>query len=300
MIRFQAFGIPFTLPALSLFAPLLCVRLGLKMNLCALMIGVGLHEFGHILAARIFRVRITEIRLLPFGGSARMENPYGVGVPQLFATSAAGPAANLLCATVFAALAQWHLIRPESASAHISVNLTLFLFNLLPALPLDGGRMLFCMLQGLFGRSAALKAGILLGRILATAFLLLAVYGYLRTRRLNLCLILVSVFIFASAGDEQSAMLEAKVSQLSKQLKETLPVRIYQLDKGTSILDCLPLLRPREAAWFLLTEDGEPSGLLNANRIADHFSQGGSQDAPVGTLPHYILPESGYKNSRTP
>lgn len=303
MIRFQALGIRFCLPLLSLLAPLLCIRLGMRMNTFALLLGVGLHEFAHILAAKCLRVNILEVRLTPFGGSAKMENPYALSASQLFVTALAGPLANLLCATAFAAMVHWGILHPSDVAGHISFNLTLFFFNLLPALPLDGGRMLYCLLQGFIGCAKALRFGIFAGYILSATLLILTASACVRSGRLNLCLILVSVFIFASARDERDAQLEVQSKLLLEHPSGPQPVRIYQLDRNTRAYEALSLLRPREIAWFLLTENGEPRGMLSGRSLAAYLRSGGRPDASLCTLSTYPLAPTGIcdiQKSRTP
>ena len=285
MIRFQAFGVAFKLPLLSLLGPLVCVRLGMVMNMPAMILGLSLHELAHIAAARLLGIRIEEIHLTPFGGSARMENPYGVGAVPLFVTSAAGPAVNLLCAVVFAALTQWQLISAAVSVSHISVNLILCFFNLLPALPLDGGRMLYCILQSLIGTAKALRTGIIIGRFFAGLLVFIALYGWLQSGRLNLCLILAAVFILVSAQDERSAMLDARAKRFAVHQNDRLSVRFFQLDAETSVLEAVRLLKSREAGWFILTKNGRPAGLLDSGSILAHISAGGSPHVSLDRLP---------------
>lgn len=285
MIRFSAFGVRFTLPLLTLLLPPLCIRLGMKMQIGALILALSLHELAHIAAARLMRVEISEIRLTPFGGSARMENPYGLRSMQLAVVAAAGPAANLLCIIMLAAMTQWELLLAHTASGHVRIHLTLFLFNLLPALPLDGGRLLYCLLQLLTNRKYALKACIIIGRCLATILICLALIGFWRVRKLNLCLIMMSVFILVSAQDERDALCNADLRQLNADRLDRLPVRFYQMDAHSTVLEAIQLTRPGEANWFLLFKEKKPAGLLDGRAIADYIRSGGSSDAELGRLP---------------
>lgn len=255
------------------------------MQIGALILALSLHELAHIAAARLMRVEIREIRLTPFGGSARMENPYGLRSMQLAVVAAAGPAANLLCIIMLAAMTQWGILLAHTASGHVRIHLTLFLFNLLPALPLDGGRLLYCLLQLLTNRKYALKACIIIGRCLATILICLALLGFWHVRKLNLCLIMMSVFILVSAQDERDALCNADLRQLNADRLDRLPVRFYQMDAHSTVLEAIQLTRPGEANWFLLFKEKKPAGLLDGRAIADYIRRGGSSDAELGRLP---------------
>lgn len=292
MIRFQALGVRFALPLLALIAPLLALRLGMRGSVGPLCAALAAHELAHLAAAKLARVEISEIRLMPFGGSARIENPYRLSPGQLIAVSAAGPAANLALLFLCAALAHWRLLRPGLAGALARSNLTLMLFNLLPALPLDGGRVLYALLSRPLGEKKALCAGVWLGRLLAALLLGLALAGGLRHGRWNLTFLLAAVFILASERDERRALDLSRARRLEETLEAgdgPRPARIYQLDARTRAAQALKLLRPRERAWFVLTRDGAPEGLIDGRSILNHLVNEGAPDAALGELDFFRL-----------
>lgn len=292
MIRFRALGVQFRLPLLALLTPLLAAKLGMRANLPAMAIALSAHELAHLLAARLAGVEIAEIQLLPFGGSAKMENPYRIPPARLVAVALAGPAANLALIVLCAALTQWGLVQATSAAALFQMNLTLMLFNLLPALPLDGGRILYALLQRPLGESRALRLGIWLGRVLAAALLAAAVGLGFRSGRWNLTLILAAVFLLASGPDESAAWARSRAQRLGDALESAAirPVRILQLPADTSVSRALELLRPRERCWFLLTDGGNPRSLLDERSLLRHLIDGGAPEAMLGELTAYRLP----------
>lgn len=284
MIRFRAFGVRFTLPLLSLAAPLLALRLGLRGPVRALALALCVHELAHLLTARFARVEISEIRLMPFGGSARMENPYRLSPGQIIPVAAAGPAGNLLLTLLCAALAHWGFLSPAPAAALLRANLMLMLFNLLPALPLDGGRILYALLSRPLGEARALRVGLHLGRLLVCVLLAATLAGGLRDGRWNLTLLLAAAFILGSERDERRALSASRAMRLEEALDADFtprPARIYQLDERTSAAQALSLLRPRERAWFVLTADGTPSGLIDDRSIVRHVVK---KEAPETAL----------------
>lgn len=292
MIRFRALGVDFCLPLLALAAPLLALRLGAPGGLLPLALALCAHELAHLLAARLTRVDISEIRLTPFGGSARIENPYRLSAAQLIATAAAGPAANLLLAILLAALAQWGALAPGRAAQLIRPNLLLMLFNLLPALPLDGGRILYALLRAPLGERRALTCALLPGRLLAALLLAAFLTGGLRTGAWNLTLPLAAVFLLASGRDESGALDAARAGALADAMaapSAPRPARIYQLDAATPARGALALLHPREQTWLVLTANGAPTSLLDAAAVVRHLASGAAPDAPLSALPAYRL-----------
>ena len=292
MIRFRALGVNFTLPLLTLIAPVLALRLGMRGGMFALFLALGVHELAHLAAAKLTRVDIAEIRLMPFGGSARIENPYRLSPAQLIPTALAGPAANLALAVLLAALAQWGVLNPVRTVELIAPNLILTLFNLIPALPLDGGRILYAVLQRPLGERRALALGLWLSRSLAALLAAAFVAGGLVHGRWNLSFLLAAIFLVASGRDESGALSAARAHTLEDALEsdaEPRPARIYQLNAHTSARRALSLLRPREQAWFVLTTNGAPSALIDGRSVVTHFVGGGAPETALSDLPAYHL-----------
>ena len=100
--------------------------------LCALS-----HETGHLLALRLARAKVERVRLTAFGAEIQADTRY-LPYPQEILCTLAGPAVNLILAVLLARLAGNDLAA--------GVNLTLGVFNLLPILPLDGGRVVYGLL----------------------------------------------------------------------------------------------------------------------------------------------------------
>lgn len=291
MIRFRALGTRFSLPLLSLLFPLLAARLGMGGGTAALALSLCAHELGHLLAAKLARVEIREIRLLPIGGSIRMENPYGLSPARLLACAIAGPAANLALMLLCAALAQWKLVAPAQAAGTVRASLVLLIFNLIPALPLDGGRALYALLRPRLGDRRALDVGIWLGRLLSAALLVAFLALRLRSGKWNLSFLLAAVFLLGSERDERSALLRSHAELLEETLASDelpRPARLYQLDGRTRVCDALRLLRPKESAWFVLTENGVPRGLLDGRSLARQAME--DAQSSLMSLKRYEIP----------
>ena len=162
------------------------------------------HEFGHIFTARAFGVATPDVTLLPIGGVARLERIPEEPVEELL-VAVAGPAVNVAIALVLlvffgANLSLQHLGAVESQ--HVSmvdrlaiVNLFLVLFNLIPAFPMDGGRVLRALLAMRLGHVRATEVAAAIGQW--TAFAL----GFLGLL-FNPLLIFIAIFVYLAASSE--------------------------------------------------------------------------------------------------
>ena len=117
MIELRAAGTRIRLHPLLLLLPMLAHLLGGGAEIGALALGLMAHEAAHLAAARLCRVRVEALRLMPFGGAMELGNLYALPPGRLFAVAAAGPAANLAMVCLGAALAHWRAISPASRAA---------------------------------------------------------------------------------------------------------------------------------------------------------------------------------------
>lgn len=177
---------------------------------------VLLHELGHSLAALHFNIPVRDITLLPFGGLARLERmpdkPF-----QEFIVAIAGPAVNVLLALMlfpvlwlltdgrivstrllFRALSNPSL--PGLVTYLFVVNLSLLIFNMIPAFPLDGGRVFRALLAMVVGNEKATRVAVWVGRSFA---ILLGIYGLIS---LNFLLAFIAFFIFTAGSAEGRAV----------------------------------------------------------------------------------------------
>ena len=255
---------------LSLLIPLLALRLGLGGEVAAMAVGLALHESAHLAAARAMGVRVRQLDLTPFGGAAALDNPYALSPAQLFATSAAGPLANLALIVGTAALAHWSVLPPFMALTVLRANLLLMLFNLLPALPLDGGRMLFALLSWPVGRRRALSIGIWGGRAVAAFLVAGALWIFIAFRRVNLSMLFAAVYILASLPEESRAFLDARaMSMLRADHLRDGPVELgmWAVDAATPVSDALRGLRADSGTLFAVCREGTILGYVDESRL---------------------------------
>ncbi len=167
---------------------------------------VVLHELGHALTARALRIPTRDITLYPIGGVARLERmPRSPGAELLI--TLAGPLVNVVIASTLG-MALWagRAIDPGSAGSYVTefaallmtINWVLAVFNMLPAFPMDGGRVLRALLSIPMGRYRATEVAASVGRILAVALPILT-YALHMFSPMQLVL---AAFIYFAAGWE--------------------------------------------------------------------------------------------------
>lgn len=264
---------------LTLLFPAAAALLGARREIAALMIALSAHEAAHLLAARALGVGIRQLKLTPFGGAIRMENPYAIAPARLLAVAAAGPAANLAALVTAAALAHGRALSGQTALALIQSNLTLMLFNLLPALPLDGGRMLCALLSGRFGRDRAVQIGILAGRVVAALLFALAVASAVFARRLNLSPAFAAAFILASAGDERHALSDARLRTYLRELRPIeapVPARLWAVGGGCEARRALRVTRADTITLYAVYENSRLTSFTDDRRLLKGILEGGS------------------------
>ena len=277
MIRFELFGVRIRLHPLGLLMAALALALGIRGEVLATFISLAAHETAHVAAAMAAGVRIPEIQLLPFGGSAHIENPYALRPGQLLFTALAGPAANLLLMIVGAAMGWKGVLTPGAADTLIRASGMLMCFNLIPALPLDGGRALYAVLSERMGRRRALALGIGLGRALAALLLLIAAAGILAAGKWNLTLLLGSVFLLSAAPQERQALEQGGAYAVLNGLRSyerPCRARIYAVDADGNIADTLRVCRPGQPSLFCVYRNGKMRSVLDERTLVEALSAG--------------------------
>ncbi len=178
---------------------------------------VALHEFGHAAAAAYYGIRTLDITLLPIGGVARLQHLPDKPFQELV-IALAGPAVNFAIAALLlpALLLGWLPIQIPVAGGEaigfvgqlFAANLVLGLFNLLPAFPMDGGRVLRSLLAMRMGHLRATEIAARGGRWMALLFFILGLYY-------SFTLVLLAIFIFIAGTAE---LVAAKVRAMGSQL----------------------------------------------------------------------------------
>ena len=257
---------------LALLYPLAACMLGAGMDALALMIALTVHEGAHLLAAQGLGIGIARMRLTPFGAAMDMDNLYGLSPLRLLAVAVAGPLSNAFALLTTAALTHWRMLSPAFALVFIQTNLALLAFNLLPALPLDGGRMAYALLSLKFSRERALSFGIWMGRAVAVALLCACVALALQWRRVNLSFIFAAVFIWASAADERQALADTKAKAVLGALRRIdgpMPARLWAVSADCAAQAALRVARPDALTLYAVYKDNRLSSITDDRRLLE-------------------------------
>jgi hypothetical protein len=184
----------------------------------------------------------------------------------------AGPFANFLLAMCGAALGWWGALEFPEAARMVRVNAILMLFNLLPALPLDGGRVLCAVAGRWLGRRRALFLSVALAHALAAFLVAIAVIGFFETGMVNLSFFIMSVFLVAASLSERSAMLASDMSGAVANLTgmKKLPARVkfVAVDRDAPPALAARYMRRGEVTLFALYENGALVGFEDERAMA--------------------------------
>lgn len=207
-----------------------------------LFICVLLHEYGHALTARRYGIGTKHITLLPIGGLALLES-----MPreprQEIVVALAGPAVNVaIAAAVYllilasgqtGALVGAEPTRMGFLPSLLAANVMLALFNLLPAFPMDGGRVLRALLSLRLDRVKATRAAAVVGQVLAVGLGFLGLNG-------NPFLILIAVFVWIGAAAEANAV-EADARLEGRPVARAMITNFHALAPGDPLARAIDL-----------------------------------------------------------
>lgn len=271
--------------------------------LLSLFACVLLHEFGHITMARRFGVRTPEVILLPIGGLARLER-----IPeeprQELLIAIAGPVVTAALALAFAAWARLagHPLLPTTpipeamplVVALLWMNVFLLGFNLLPAFPMDGGRVLRAALATRLGLGRATRIAAAVGQAFAFLF---GLYGFMQG---EILLMLVAVFIYLGAGAEAQAVA-TRLAGRGLTVRAMMVTRFNALPVYTTLQAAADLLLAGDQREFpVVDNDGRLEGLLTRENLIRGLSQAGPgatvgevMTSPVPTVPPGATFEEG-------
>ena len=235
---------------------------------------VVLHELGHALMARRFGITTKKITLLPIGGVASLEKmpeePY-----QEFLVALAGPMVNVVIAFLLYFLGPvQHVIElplmkmlEELNQLSFSnfifyiflANAGLVLFNLIPAFPMDGGRVLRALLAMYTDRVNATRIAAAIGQFIAVLFFLLGIF-------VNIFLVFIALFVFVGAYGENK-MVQHTALLSGHKVREAMLTQITRLQAGDTLGKVLEVLLAGSEKDFVVSDNGQVVGVLSHRQI---------------------------------
>lgn len=247
---------------------------------------VVLHEFGHALTARRYGIRTRDITLLPIGGVARLERMPEDPKQELL-VALAGPAVNVvIAATLFVvlysladvkALSDVHLVGQGFLAELMYVNVALVVFNLLPAFPMDGGRVLRAILAQRMDYARATQTAASVGQAMAIFFGLLGLFT-------NFFLIFIALFVYVGAQQE-AQMVQMRSLLAGVPVREAMVTRFQTVRKDTGVAEIVDKLLSGEQQDFPVVDNDGTIGVLTRSALVAAIA-GGQQDGRVADVMH--------------
>lgn len=253
--------------------------------LCLMFLCVLLHEFGHVTAAKHYGIRTPDITLLPIGGVARLERmprePF-----QEFVVAICGPLVNLVIASIIGiaihqvpiASLPVDFVGGSLWQSLMHWNIIMIIFNMIPAFPMDGGRVLRALLALAmdYGRATRLAASIGQG---------IAVLGFMAALLWihSPWILVIAVFIFMGAGQEAAMVTEEERSR-GILVGNAMLTDFHALPPSATLRDAVNLLLAGTQHDFpIVDEHGGCLGLLSRTALITGIAEHG-KDQPVTTL----------------
>ena len=235
--------------------------------LCALAV----HELAHLLVGHALGERFSQVELTPFGGV--ITGSIGESTQKGWRgalIAAAGPLANGCMIALLASPIVRGVIGEEPARQAALQNAVMMGFNLLPALPLDGGRIAFSLGFYALGATKLIRLLTDLGVALGAALAALSLFGCARYGLLNLSALIVGAYLIVSALRSRAALLAenlyAVVHERSARPRSVYRVQLYRAPEDAPLCSLLSAIEGSEASGFLVaTQAGER--YLSENRV---------------------------------
>lgn len=256
-------------PALLVWL-LLSICLGRADTALAAFSALFMHEIGHIIPVRCIHLHVSSLEITPFGAVMRIDGIESASCGQSMLIAAGGPIVSLLCCLLSPLLLRLSLVPYGFIQRFARFDLLLFVVNLLPALPLDGGRMLQALLGRFFPHHTVTRTLFWAGYAAGMALCAISVFGALRGE-----LILPPAFaglylLYAAAISRRQSGLFFVSSLISRRnrLDSTIPLSVELLAARADmpLRALLPHLHPGKYHLILLLP---PSGVGLLGMVTD-------------------------------
>ena len=282
MIRL--YGIPIQIHPLLWIVLAGSVLTGFILEMLVLFGVVIIHELGHVAAASSFRWRVKAIRLLPFGGVAEVEENGNMPAWQELLVVLAGPAQNLLMvlvAMLCRSIGWWSVGWSEY---FIEVNLLIGLFNLLPILPLDGGKLLQTILSIWMPYYQTLHATFTVSLLLGSMMIAVSL-GIWNAQGIDLNLLLIGMFLVASNWSDYRNLsyifirfLMSREIRKTKRHRQGVTTTPIIVSAQATVQQVVKLLkREQHHVIYICNEQGKITQALPEQRVIATYLSGNEQ-----------------------
>jgi len=247
---------------------------------CTMFFCVLLHEFGHVFAARRYGILTPDITLLPIGGIARLERMPRKPSEELF-VALCGPLVNVVIAVLTAVgLGLPFSFDPNMQMSKVTEfwatlmqwNVLMVIFNMVPAFPMDGGRVLRALLAMIIGDyGKATRAAAVIGQGLAVVVVMaMVVFGVFQPM-----LMLIAFFVFFAAGQEAAVVTQQEQTSDLK-VRDAMLTDFHALGSNAVLREAVDLLISGSQHDFpVLDEHGGMMGIVTRNRLIAALTEHG-------------------------
>jgi stage IV sporulation protein FB len=285
------FGIRWSVHPLFVIVMLASVATGSFTELLVLFVLVLVHEIGHVLAAKGYGWRIREVRLLPFGGVAETEEAGNLPAAEEAVVAIAGPLQHLWMGAAAWLLGRLGIWDADWANYIVQANVLIGLFNLLPVLPLDGGRLLqaLCGYRFTYHRTLVWGARIsLLFSLLMMVYALIPITG-IRSGLIQPDLFAIGLFLFLTNWTYRRNLpyvflrflMHRNQASVRRIIGGSLaqPIVVTESKPITAILRLF--LREKYHLIYVMEEQGKIVAVLPEQRIIDGYMKQGKPGSAV-------------------
>lgn len=240
---------------------------------------VLLHELGHALAAQRFGIMTRDITLLPIGGVARLERMPDKPLQEL-CVAIAGPLVNVVIAAAlwigltlngsFFQFDAWSITTGSFLQQLLKVNLLLVVFNLIPAFPMDGGRVLRAILALKLDYTVATQIAGTIGQAIALIFVIVGVFIP------NPFLIFIALFVWIGAAQETS-MTQMRTALSGIPVGRAMLTDFRTLSPDDRLSTALELMLVGSQSDFPVVDGDQVVGILSRSDLQSALSQYGQE-----------------------
>jgi stage IV sporulation protein FB len=237
---------------------------------------VLLHEFGHVTAARYYGIRTPDITLLPIGGVARLERMSRVPREE-FVIALCGPLVNVVIALLLLVVMrsspllslEFDPLHGSFAQRLLQWNLLMVAFNMIPAFPMDGGRVLRAALAMAMDYGQATRVAAAIGQGIAAMGFFIAIFMY------HPILLLIALFIYLSAGQE-AQMVGEEESTRGLTVGDAMVTDFHTLRDDASLGDAVNvLLKGSQHDFPVVNASGALAGMLTRSALIHALAEHG-------------------------
>ncbi|AJQ27088.1 M50 family metallopeptidase [Pelosinus fermentans] len=262
---------------------------GMMVKVLLVFSAVLWHELAHAGAAIALGFSVREVELLPFGGVARIEGLGAASSKSEMIIAAAGPAASVVLAAIVYSSMFYFNLWTEIWDFFYKANIMLAIFNMIPGLPLDGGRIFRAWLALYidYGKATAIAAGI--SKCVSISLVCIVIFQYVQGSTVNISFLVAAIFLYTTAKSELKVagfrtlriMAQKKTLLRSRGMMPTTHLTVME---GVLLKDIVRLFRPDQYyVMLVVNDDCRVCGTLTETEVWEGLPKNGLH-ASIGEL----------------